>query len=107
MLSTILLQAQSPGSGWSFYVMIGLMIVIFYFFMIRPQQKKAKDAKKFIEEIKKGDLVVTIGGAHGRVAEIEGDTFVLEFERGVRIKFSKSAVSADSTKAANSSKTTA
>ncbi|CAN5196483.1 preprotein translocase subunit YajC [soil metagenome] len=107
MLCTILLQAQSPGSGWSFYVMIGLMIVIFYFFMIRPQQKKAKDAKKFIEEIKKGDLVVTIGGAHGRVAEIEGDTFVLEFERGVRIKFSKSAVSADSTKAANSSKTTA
>ncbi len=83
------------------------MIVIFYFFMIRPQQKKAKDAKKFIEEIKKGDLVVTIGGAHGRVAEIEGDTFILEFERGARIKFSTSAVSSDSTKAANSGKATA
>lgn len=107
MISTIILQAQAPRSDWTFYAMIGLMIVIFYFFMIRPQQKKAKDAKKFIEDIKKGDLVVTIGGAHGRVAEIEGDTFVLEFERGVRIKFSKSAVSADSTKAANSGKTTA
>lgn len=77
------------------------IIAIFYFFMIRPQQKKAKDQKKFVEEVKKGDLVVTIGGAHGRVAEIEGDTFVLEFERGARIRFSKSAVSMDNTKTAN------
>jgi len=107
MIPTIILQAQAPGSSISFYVMIGLMIVIFYFFMIRPQQKKAKDAKKFVEEIKKGDLVVTIGGAHGRVAEIESDAFILEFERGVRIKFSKSAVSMDSTKAAATGKTTA
>jgi preprotein translocase subunit YajC len=104
MTYQIILQAQQPGSGVSFYIMIGLMIVIFYFFMIRPQQKKAKDQKKFVEEIKKGDNVVTIGGAHGRVAEIEGDTFVLEFERGARIKFSKSSVSMDSTKAAYTEK---
>lgn len=77
------------------------IIGIFYFFMIRPQQKKAKDQKKFVEEVKKGDLVVTIGGAHGRVAEIEDDTFILEFERGARIRFSKSAVSMESTKTAN------
>lgn len=77
------------------------IIGIFYFFMIRPQQKKAKDQKKFVEEVKKGDLVVTIGGAHGRVAEIEDDTFVLEFERGARIRFSKSSVSMDSSKSAN------
>ncbi len=77
------------------------IIAIFYFFMIRPQQKKSKDQKKFVEEIKKGDLVVTIGGAYGRVAEIEDDTFILEFERGARIKFAKSSVSMESTKAAN------
>lgn len=77
------------------------IIAIFYFFMIRPQQKKAKDQKKFVEEVKKGDLVVTIGGAHGRVAEIEDDTFILEFERGARVRFSKSAVSMDNTKSAN------
>lgn len=77
------------------------IIGIFYFFMIRPQQKKAKDQKKFVEEVKKGDLVVTVGGAHGRVAEIEDDTFVLEFERGARIRFSKSSVSMDSSKSAN------
>ena len=81
--------------------MMVLMFGILYFFMIRPQQKKAKDQKKFTEDIKKGDYVVTIGGVHGRVAELEGDTFILEAERGVRIKFSKSAISMESTKAAN------
>lgn len=74
--------------------------MIFYFFMIRPQQKKAKDQKKFIEEIKKGDYVVTIGGAHGHVAEMEGDTFILEVEKGGRIRFNKSAISLDATKVA-------
>ena len=80
------------------------IVGIFYFFMIRPQQKKSKDQKKFVEEVKKGDLVVTIGGAHGRVAELEGDTVVLEFERGARIKFSKSSISMESSRAANAAK---
>lgn len=84
--------------------MMVLMFGILYFFMIRPQQKKAKEQKKFGEEIKKGDYVVTIGGAHGRVAELEGDTFILEAERGVRIRFSKSAISMDSTKTAAAKK---
>ena len=80
------------------------IIGIFYFFMIRPQQKKAKDQKKFVEEVKKGDLVVTVGGAHVRIAEIEDDTFVLEFERGARIRFSKSSISMDSSKSASTVK---
>jgi preprotein translocase subunit YajC len=96
----ILLQAQTTGSGWSSMIFMVAIIGIFYFFMIRPQQKKAKDQKKFVEEVKKGDLVVTVGGAHGRVAEIEDETFVLEFERGARIRFSKSSISMDSSKSA-------
>ena len=100
---SILLQAQG-GNNWSFPLMMVLMFGILYFFMIRPQQKKAKDQKKFTEDIKKGDYVVTIGGMHGRIAEIEDDTFILEAERGVRIKFSKSAISMDSTKTANNKK---
>lgn len=83
-------------------IFMGAIIAVFYFFMIRPQQKKAKDQKKFVDEIKKGDYVVTIGGMHGRIAEIEDDTFIIEVERGGRIKFSKTAVSMDSTKAASS-----
>jgi len=84
--------------------MMVLMFGILYFFMIRPQQKKAKDQKKFAEEIKKGDYVVTIGGVHGRIAEVEDDTIIVEVERGARIKFSKSAVSMESTKAAANKK---
>lgn len=78
---------------------MGAIIVVFYFFMIRPQQKKSKEQKKFTEDIKVGDKVVTIGGAHGRIAEIEDDTVVLEVERGGRIRFSKSSISMENTKA--------
>lgn len=98
MTYSFLLQAQQ--SSWPTLVMLGLMFVIMYFFMFRPQQKKAKEQKMFIEEVKKGDYVVTIGGAHGRVAELEGDTFILEVEKGGRIRFSKSAISMESTRAA-------
>jgi preprotein translocase subunit YajC len=98
MIYGILLQAQSQGMVPQLLIMVAI-IAVFYFFMIRPQQKKAKEQKKFIEEIKVGDKVVTIGGAHGRIAEIDDDTFVLEVERGGRIRFSKSAISQDSSKA--------
>ena len=100
----IILQAQ--GNNWSSLVLMVAIIGLSYFFMIRPQLKKAKDQKKFVDEIQKGDYVVTIGGAHGRVAEIEDDTFILEFERGARVKFSKSSVSMESTKAATAPKKT-
>lgn len=96
----ILLQAQQQSSWFSF-VIFGAIFVVFYFFMIRPQQKKAKEQKKFTEEIKKGDYVVTIGGAHGYVAELEGDTFILEVEKGGRIRFNKSAISMEATRFAN------
>jgi preprotein translocase subunit YajC len=98
---TILLQAQSQSSPYFQFLFFGAIILIFYFFMIRPQQKKSKDQKKFIDDIKKGDYVVTIGGAHGHIAEMEGDTFILEVEKGGRIRFNKSAISLDATKAAN------
>lgn len=102
MIYSILVQAQTPGgSGLTTQLLfMGALIAVFYFFMIRPQQKKAKDQKKFTEEIKKGDYVVTIGGLHGRIAEIEDDTFIIEVERGGRLKYSKSSISMESTKAA-------
>ena len=96
---SIILQAQQTNPYFQF-IFFGAIILVFYFFMIRPQQKKAKDQKKFIDEIKKGDYVVTIGGAHGRIAEIEDDTFILEVEKGGRIKFSKTAINMEATKAA-------
>ena len=101
MTNTILLQAGAGSGNWSFMIMLGLMFVIMYFFMIRPQQKKAKDQKKFIEEVKVGDRIVTIGGLHGRIAELDGDTFILEAEKGARLRFSKTSISMESTKAAS------
>lgn len=98
MTYAILLQAQQ-GSGWTSMIFMVAIVVVFYFFMIRPQQKKAKDQKKFVEEVNKGDQIVTVGGMHGRIAEVENDTFILEVEKGGRIKFSKSAISMESTKA--------
>ncbi|MFM6936568.1 MAG: preprotein translocase subunit YajC [Aquirufa sp.] len=78
-------------------VLFGGIFVVFYFFMIRPQQKKAKEAQKFISELKIGDKVVTIGGAHGSVVSIREKTIVVEVDssKGVRMVFEKSAISKD------------
>ncbi len=104
-MNAILLQAAAGGTtDYTFLILMGGMILVFYFFMIRPQQKKAKDAKKFVDEIKRGDYVVTIGGAHGEVAELDGDTFILEVEKGGRIRFNRSAISMEATKVANTKK---
>jgi preprotein translocase subunit YajC len=96
----LLLQASSPAPGGQYgtFILIGGFIVIFYFFMIRPQQKKQKEQKKFIDEIKKGDQVVTMGGIHGKVAGIEGDTISLEVDRSTKIKVEKSSVSLEASR---------
>lgn len=98
MISTILAQASAGGGILGQVFLFGSIILIMYFFMIRPQQKKQKDTKKFIEEIKKGDDVVTIGGLHGKVSSVEGDVVYLELDRGLKVKVEKSAISADFTK---------
>lgn len=105
MLNQILLMAPpagaaSGGSGMSMnLIFILLIFVVFYFFMIRPQMKKQKQAARFKEEIKKGDRVITIGGLHGKIAEIGDKTFIIEVENGGRLKIEKSAVSMESTAA--------
>lgn len=99
MISTILAQAAAGGSGILGQVFLfGSIILIMYFFMIRPQQKKQKESKKFIEEIKKGDEVVTIGGLHGKVSSVEGDAVILELDRSLKVKVEKSAISLDFSK---------
>ena len=82
-------------------LMFGAIILVFYFFMIRPQQKKAKDQKKFREELTKGMFVVTIGGLHGRLIAMEDDTVVVEVDKGVRLTFDKSAISMEATAKVN------
>ncbi len=101
-MNSLLLQAKVGGVDMVQILMFGGIFIVFYFFMIRPQQKKTKDQKKFREELKKGDTVVTIGGLHGSIASIDADdTITLEVDRGVKMKFEKSSISAEYTKKAN------
>ena len=97
-LTSVLVQAAGGGGGYSMFILMGAMFVVMYFFMIRPQQKRQKDAVKFRDSLKKGDKVVTIGGMHGKVVDIDGDTIVLEVDRGTRLTFEKSAISQETSK---------
>lgn len=100
MISTVLLQAGG-GLGYQQLIMFGAIAVVFYFFMIRPQVKKQKDQKKYVDELKKGDRVITSAGIHGRIYEVADTTFLIETEGGGRIRFDKSAISLDASKALN------
>jgi preprotein translocase subunit YajC len=91
----VLLMAQPQGgeqSPYSGLIMMVLLIGVFYFFFIRPQQKKAKETKIFRESLKKGDKIVTIGGIHGKVIEIADATITIEVEGQARLKLNKDAV---------------
>ena len=96
MLSTILLQAAQPAGqgagGWSFWIMMILIFVVFYFFMIRPQTKKQKELQKQREAMKKGDKVVTAGGIYGIIKEVNETTFLIEISKDVVIKVDKGSV---------------
>ena len=78
------------------FIPLILIIVLFYFFMIRPQLKKSKEQKKFRENIKVGDKIVTIGGIHGKISEVQDTTFMITVEGGVKLKIEKNAISMDS-----------
>lgn len=92
----ILLQAQNAALIQQL-VMLGLIVVVFYFFMIRPQQKRNKEQKQFKEGIKRGDTVVTIGGMHGKVFQVNDETIVLEVDKGIQLTIEKGAISMEST----------
>lgn len=84
-------QGQNGGMGSSI-IMIVLMIAIFYFFMIRPQQKRQKEEKKFRESLQKGQQIVTIGGMHGKIAEVKETTVVIEVAHEVKIEMEKASI---------------
>lgn len=86
-------EGQSPLT--SFLPLI-LIVVVFYFFMIRPQMKKQKEMRKFRESLQKGDKVVTTGGIYGKVNEIKDNVIIIEVEDKMRLKVDKAAVVRDS-----------
>ncbi|MBN8718888.1 MAG: preprotein translocase subunit YajC [Sediminibacterium magnilacihabitans] len=102
-LNSVLLAANpQQGGGMMQLVLMGGIILVFWLFMIRPQAKKAKDQKKFIDNMQKGDKVVTIAGIHGTVNKInEDNTIQLEVTPGSYLKIEKSSISMEWTAAIN------
>ena len=105
-MTNYILQAQGGAGSFQLIFLVG-MILVFWLFFIRPQAKKAKDQKKFIENLQKGDKIVTIAGIHGKIQQINDDgTLSVEVNPGNYIKIEKSALSLDWTKQVNKDVTT-
>ena len=106
-MNSILLQA-APNAGVMQLVLLGGMIVVFYFFMIRPKSQKAKKAKKFQQELQKGDKIVTIAGIHGIINKVNDDnTIQIEVSPGSFMKIEKSSISLEWSEQLNKATTTA
>jgi preprotein translocase subunit YajC len=103
LLNALIILAADPKQGGTVQlIMMGAIILVFWLFMIRPQAKKAKEQKKFIDNLSKGDKIVTIAGIHGVVNKINEDgTLQLEVTPGSYLKIEKSALSMEWTAAIN------
>lgn len=103
LLNALTILAADPKQGGTVQlIMMGAIILVFWLFMIRPQAKKAKEQKKFIDNLSKGDKIVTIAGIHGVVNKINEDgTLQLEVNPGSYLKIEKSALSMEWTAAIN------
>jgi preprotein translocase subunit YajC len=86
-------QDGQGGSIWSMVLMFGSIIAIFYFMIIRPQQKRTKEREKLLDSIKKGDKIITAGGIHGTVIGIEDKTVLIQIADNVKVKLERGSVS--------------
>ena len=86
--------AQGGSGGFASFIPLILMFVIFYFLLIRPQQKKTKEHKQMIESLKTGDRIITSGGLHGRITGVSDSTLTVEIAEKVRVKVNRGNVSA-------------
>ena len=85
--------ASGEGGGASVFLMFGLIFVIFYFLLIRPQQKQAKQHREMIATLKKGDKIVSTGGLHGTITGLTDDVVTMEIAPKVRVKISRASIS--------------
>jgi preprotein translocase subunit YajC len=91
MIASILAQAGG-GSSFTFLISLVLMVAIFYFLLIRPQQRRVRQQRELVGSLDVGDEVVTIGGMFGRIMELDDETVTLDVGGGSRIRFVKQAV---------------
>ena len=95
MHKTILLDATATPDNTMNIIFIVAIFVIFYFFMIRPQNKKRKQLNEMRESLKKGDAVVTVGGIHGKITEVKDTTVVVSVDANTKLKVDKTSISMD------------
>lgn len=86
--------AAAPGSQWSFLIIIAVIGVLFYFMLIRPQQKRQKQHRQMVDQLSAGDEVVTSGGMLGKVTQVSEQFIALEVAKGVEVRIQKNAVGA-------------
>jgi len=84
---------QLAGTGTSSLIMFGMIFVVMYFFMIKPQIKKQKQEREYRSTLKIGDSVITIGGIYGKITHVKEDAVVIEVHGGTKLKVAKTAVS--------------
>lgn len=88
--ATLILAQMGPGgSGFEQFIPLLLILVVFYFLLIRPQQRQAREHSELVEHLKKNDQVVTAAGIHGRIEDIQGEQVRLEIAPGVIVKYEK------------------
>ena len=90
----VILQ-QQQANPWMTFLMFGLIIVVFYFFMIRPQMKRQKELRKFQESLGKGDKVIIAGGIYGKIVEMKEEYAVVEIDTNTTVKVIKSTIIRD------------
>ena len=96
--TTFLLLQQAPATNsYAHLLLIGGIFIIMYFFMLRPQMNKVKKQEAFLNNLQKGDKVVTIGGIHGRITKVNEQTLLLEVSNNIRLKVEKSVISSEFT----------
>jgi preprotein translocase subunit YajC len=86
------LVAQQSAGNVTFLISLGLMVAIFYFLLIRPQQRRARQQRDLVSSLDVGDEVVTIGGIYGRIEDLDDESVTLDVGGGTRIRFVKQAI---------------
>ena len=90
---------KAPGGDMSFIIVMAAIFAIFYFLLIRPQQKKQKETKAMLSNITHGDMIVTAGGLHGKITAITEQVVTLEVADKVKVKISRAYISGVTQKA--------
>jgi len=103
-LQLLLILAQNTQNSVPYFMLIIGVFFIMYFFMIRPQQKRVEEQKSFLEDLKKGDRIVTIGGIHGKINRVGQDALWIEVDTGTRLKIERSVISVEFSKTLSQNK---